>query len=90
MDFKSIKCIIKAIPLFIKSGEFVPHLYEEKERYTANIFYTDHGFRIAGSLNHAPDEHFVRNAILIGCECKRCGRKMMEWQRNEDVPVIGK
>ena len=88
MNLKSIKCYLKAIPCFLRTGEYVTHCYVEKERFVHDIFVTDIGFRISSSMEHSDDEEYIKEAILIGWECKRCGKAIMTWQRQPILPVM--
>lgn len=94
MTLKELMCYIRAIPLWAKKrfnkDFFCPHFWVEKEVYHHNIWVSDNNFRIAeDSLHHYPGEHFVANARLTGLECKRCGKKMMEWDKG-DVIILPK
>lgn len=86
---KRILCVIKAIPFFLKTGELIPHVWEEKECYPAmQIWVSDKGFRVfESSYQHAPNEHIEKNVTLHGLECKYCGKKMMLWSKGE-IPTI--
>ena len=89
MNLKPIKCWMIELKRFIKhGGVFVPHCYVEKERYKHDIFYTDKSFRVTNTYQHNKNEKFVKNAILIGYECKRCGKKELLWQRSDNLPII--
>ena len=86
MKIQQLICYWRAAIELLKGKGFHPHDYIEKERYTADIFYKGNKFRIAHTCyKFGTDEHFVRNAILIGYECKHCGKKTMSWKRRDDI-----
>lgn len=95
MNFKKIGCYIRALPLFIRKcfnpDYFCPHFYKECEKYRSDIFVDmrhKDKFRIANTMQHKDYEVLMKDAVLTGLECKRCGYKTMEYQRSEDIPVI--
>lgn len=95
MNFKKIGCYIRAIPLFVRKGfkpdYFCPHIFVECEKYKADIFVDirkcDH-FRIANTMQHKDYEVLMKDAVLTGLECKRCGFKTMQFQSKEKLPII--
>ena len=97
MSWLELKCylieILSFIKILFKTGQKVwnPHFYVEKETYPRmKIWVTDKGFRtFDGDYSHYPGEHLEENVTLHGMECKRCGKKMMEWD-NGNVYVIPK
>ena len=87
---KKIICYIKAIPFFIKSGVWCPHMYIEVSKEKAIIISTDNNFRISKNLIHRENEKVHPNATLITCKCKYCGEKELSWfdGKYEDIPVL--
>ena len=85
---KGLQCYIKAIPLFIKTKQFIPHIYKEKNRFIHNIVVTDTDFSLTDTFCHDFGEYIVRDAIVINFECKCCGKTIQLWKRNNNVPVI--
>lgn len=87
---KQCGCLLRAVPLFLRCGCFVPHVYEEKEtRHGVRIAATQHGFRIAEDLRHRPDEVMHENCAVETLACIHCGKSIMEWRRDdEDIPQL--
>ena len=50
---KRIICCIKAIPFFLKSGIWCPHIYKEYSKENAIIISTNSSFRVSDSYLHA-------------------------------------
>ena len=48
---KRLLCWIKAIPLWIRTGHFAPHLYE-REYENRIVIATERSFRLSDSLEH--------------------------------------
>lgn len=95
MNFKKIGCYIRAIPLFARKGfnpdYFCPHFFRECEQYRSDIFVDirkNGKFRIANTMQHKDYEVLMKNAVLTGLECKRCGHKEMEYQSSDSLPII--
>lgn len=76
--FRKIICWVRAIPLWLRCGEFVPHVYTQ-EYEKANIIATDHSFRVSEGLQHTADETVYQNACLIRSRCKYCGHEDLSW-----------
>lgn len=92
---KRIMCYIKAIPMWVRHwfnpDYYCPHLYRDIKEFRESIFVKPNGkFRIADTYTHTIDEKFVYMAYLTGCECVRCGHRMLEFRTQENLPVIGK
>jgi len=82
---KRLICWIKAIPLWLRTGLFVPHLYEATTE-DAIIIATDNSFRVSDNYNHSDDEVVYPHAVLERCECVFCGHKTSSWyEGKEDV-----
>lgn len=71
-------CWLKAIPLWIKTGYFVPHLYDVTTE-PAIIISTERGFRIADSYEHEDGEIVHPYAVLEKCKCVFCGHEELSW-----------
>jgi hypothetical protein len=80
---KRLICYIKAIPLWLRTGLFVPHLYEATTE-DAIIIATDNSFRVADNYNHSEDEVIYPNAIVERCKCVFCGHKTMAWYASKE------
>ena len=77
---KELLCKIMAIPFFLKTGEFVPHIYREVETKKCNIWLSGNSFRIAtGTLDHQPNEMLVKNVNVHKLVCIRCGHTITTW-----------
>ena len=78
---KKLICWIKAIPLWLRTGEFVPHIYEccyEK----AIIIATDNSFRVADNYQHTANETVYKDACLVRYKCIHCGHEDLAWYSN--------
>lgn len=80
---KRLICWFKAIPLWLRSGYFVPHLYESTFE-DAIIIATDHSFRVADNYNHSGDEVVYPHAVLERCKCVFCGHKTLSWYATKE------
>ena len=90
VNLKNISCILKAIPFFLKTGNWIPHLWIEKATYPGvDIWVSDRtGFRVRGNgYEHYPWEHLEKNVTLHGLECKHCGKKMMTWDKGDVIQL---
>ena len=80
MRIKSILCYIKAIPFWLKCGEWCPHVFKEESREKdVIIISSNNGFRVAKNYSHRPNEIIHPRATLITCKCKYCGVKEYAW-----------
>ena len=75
---KRLICWFKAIPLWLRSGYFVPHLYESAFE-DAIIIATEKGFRVSDNYKHTADETVYPNAVLERCRCIYCGHETQGW-----------
>ncbi len=80
---KRLLCYIKAIPLWLRSGYFVPHLYESTFE-DAIIIATENGFRVADNYEHSKEETVYKNAVLEKCKCIYCGHKTLAWYASKE------
>ena len=80
---KRLLCWIKAIPLWIRTGHFAPHLYE-CEYENRIVIATERSFRLSDSLEHKPGEIVYRNAIVQKCRCIYCGHEDVGWYENAE------
>lgn len=77
---KEFLCKLRAIPFFLKTGEFIPHIYREVETKHCDIWLSCNSFRIAtGTLNHQPNEMLVKNVNVHKMVCIRCGHAITNW-----------
>lgn len=86
IKIKEFLCLVKAIPFYVRSGFnkdcFIPHMYKEVGEYPAKIFVNQQTgkFRIADSYAHLFGEKYEPNAIIIGLQCKYCGKISAEYK----------
>ena len=80
---KRFKCWIKALPLWIRTGLFVPHLYEGTTE-DAIIIAKPNSFRVADNYNHTVDETVYPNAVLERCKCVFCGHEILAWYETKE------
>ena len=80
---RRIICWLKAIPFFMKTWEWIPHVYQEKYE-KAIIVSTENSFRVATGYDHKPGETVHKNACLIRQKCKHCGCEKLGWYENWD------
>ena len=81
---KRVLCWLKAIPLWLRCGAWVPHIYGESEYEKAIIIATETGFRVSDSLMHESGETVHKDACLIRCRCVNCGREDVSWYHSWD------
>lgn len=82
-------CQLRAIPFFLKTGLYIPHVYVETERYQTNVFATKNGFRESSDYLHAENEESHLNATVIVMKCKYCGKKDKMWFDREPRKIGG-
>ena len=75
---KRLLCYIKAIPLWLRTGYFVPHLYETTTE-DAIIIATENSFRVADNYNHSKEETVYPKAVLERYKCVFCGHEELAW-----------
>lgn len=86
---RKIGCYIKAIPLYIRTGVWSPHMYEEVSRDQKIVISTDHGFRISDNLTHAKHETVHPKAMVIKNKCRCCGHEDISWYDRAPIVVKG-
>ena len=84
MNVKKIKCYIKAVPFYLKSGLFIPHVYKDIEIKRTDIFCTNKGFRVANTLEHSLDEKLIKDVLVTKSKCIYCGNIEMSWCWNKE------
>lgn len=76
---KKITCYIKAIMLYLKTGAWQPHTYQDVSKERRIIITTKRGFRISNSTAHNKNEIVHPNAVVIKRKCKNCGYENTYW-----------
>lgn len=76
---KIVLCWIKAIPLWIKTGHFVPHIFEVVSKEPAIIIAGKDYFRVSETYEHEVGEEVIRNALLEKSKCTCCGKEEVCW-----------
>lgn len=72
-------CWVKAGPLFLRSGKWVPHMQAEYMCKKEIIIATEKGFRIADSYEHKPGEIVYKDACYMKSRCIYCGAEDEKW-----------
>ena len=85
---KKIICWLKAVPFWIKTGEWISHLYKEDSHERCIIISTDNTFRVSKDYIHNENETVHPNATLVRAKCVHCGKELLSWFDGE-IPVIG-
>lgn len=88
MGIKRLRCWITAIPFWIKTGEWIPHLYREDSSEKCIIIASDTSFRVSKNYIHNENERVYPNATLIRAKCVHCGKELLSWIDGE-IPIIG-
>lgn len=78
---RKILCWIKAIPFFVNSGIWIPHVYVA-DYEKAIIIASRHGFRVSDNYQHSPEETVHKDACLIRYKCLHCGHEEFSWYRS--------
>ena len=81
MNKKEIVCYIKAIPFFIRTGNFVPHIFQEVESHDGIVVFTDNSFRESQDCCHGYNEGVSIDSKITTYKCKNCGKIEKSWQR---------
>ena len=75
---RKLICWVKAIPLWFRCGEWVPHIYTcDYEK--VNIATGERHFRVTRGYEHAAGEKVYPDACLITYTCNHCGHKTYAW-----------
>ena len=75
---RKLICWMKAIPLWLRCGEWVPHIYTCE--YEKTIIVAGEGyFRSQKGYEHIPGERVYQDACLITYTCKCCGHRAYAW-----------
>ena len=80
---KRFICYLKALPLWFKTGLFVPHLYEATREEAIIIAKID-SFRVSDNYEHDIDEVVFPHAVLQRCKCVFCGHETMSWYASRE------
>lgn len=80
---KRLRCYIKAIPLWLRTGLFVPHLYEATYE-DAIVMTTPDNFRISDNYEHDDVEVVYKNAVVERCKCVFCGHETLSWYTSRE------
>lgn len=83
MKIKKLICWIKAIPVYLRSGQWGPHLYA-CDYQKVIIIADEKNFRVSDNYEHKPGEQVYKNACLITGTCVRCGHKTTAWYHSWD------
>lgn len=86
---KEIGCYIKAIPFWIRSHIWCPHIYGETEYTPAIIIASKNSFRISKDYKHNENEKVYPKATLITSKCICCGKKEISWYDSEPIIING-
>lgn len=85
---KTLFCYLRAVPFFLKSGIWCPHIYKDESKEKAIIISTDNGFRVSNNWLHNDNERVHTNATLIRSRCIHCGKEELSWY-DKEPEVIG-
>ena len=74
-----LQCNVKAIRLFLRTGEWVPHMQAECMCRKVIIIATEKRFRIADGYEHSPGETVYKDACYMKSRCVYCGAEDERW-----------
>lgn len=80
-----ITCWINALPFFIRTGIWCPHIYKEEKIETAIVISTPDSFRISDNYQHLPNETVHKKATVTTCKCIYCGKESKSWFDKEPM-----
>ena len=80
-------CWLKALPFFLRTGVWCPHLYKEAGIKKAMVAVGADYFRETRRLEHMPGERVYTNATIITDRCVCCGKENRTWYAGS-VPTI--
>ena len=84
---KKLFCYIKAVPFFLRSGIWCPHIYKEISSSQGIIISTSDSFRTADNLSHNENETVHPKAVIIRNKCVCCGHEEITWYDREPVVI---
>ncbi len=85
--FLYLLCYLKAIPFYIKTGVWCPHIYEEESREIGIVITTKNGFRVSDSLLHNANETIHPKATILRNKCVCCGHEDISWYDTEPYVI---
>ena len=89
IKFRRIFCWIRAIPFFLKSDVWCPHVYKEECRENVIIISNDNGFRVSENYIHSHNETVHPKATLVRSRCSYCGKQELSWYDKEPYIIGG-
>ena len=84
---KKIFCYLKAIPFFLSSGVWCPHVYKEIGSKKGIVITTKNSFRISDNFLHNKNETVHPSAIIIRSRCTCCGCEELSWYDSEPLLI---
>lgn len=84
---KRIICWLKAIPFWLKTGIWCPHVFVICECKPSIIIATDKSFRVSTDYKHNENERVYPNATLMIGKCECCGAITTDWY-DGDIPKL--
>lgn len=87
MKLKEFGCNIKAIPFYMRTGVWIPHLYEEIETHKGIIIADETSFRESESLQHTENEKVYTDATITTMRCVYCGKELKDWYNREPIRI---
>lgn len=80
-------CYLKAIPFYIKSGVWCPHIYEEVGKNKGIVIASKNKFRVSNDLLHEQNETVHPHAIIIKNRCVCCGYEEFSWYDSDPIII---
>lgn len=84
---KRIVCWLKAIPFWLRTGVWCPHVFIICESKPAIIIATDKSFRVSENYEHNENETVYPYATLMTWKCECCGTTTTDWS-DGDIPGL--
>lgn len=84
---KQFICYLKAVPFYIKTGIWCPHIYKEDDKFNGIIIATNKSFRISNNYAHRKNEVVHPKATIIRSKCICCGKEYLSWYDQEPLII---
>lgn len=80
-------CYLRAIPFYLCSGIWCPHVYKEIGSDKGIVITTKNSFRISDNFTHGENETVHPGAIIIRSKCTCCGHEELSWYDSEPLLI---
>lgn len=84
---KRLWCCLRAIPYFLRSGIWCPHVYSDTDKSEGIVIASDNSFRVSNNYTHTDAERVYPKATIIRSKCIYCGKEDISWYSTEPILI---